>query len=122
SAKIRVLGKRASCRKGVSATGTDGDNTVIRFDQIAISSDQKGGFVVGDNHDCFEMTKRAIGSPILGEFHSRAAQVPVILLEFRFKPGKQSKAVGGRTGKPGENLVVVKPSNLARSLFDDGVA
>src|SRR5262245_38802915 len=44
------------------------------------------------------------------------------LLQFRFEPGKQRKTVGRRSGKAGEDLVVVQPANLARPLLDYRVA
>src|SRR5262249_38688514 len=49
-------------------------------------------------------------------------EVPAILFELRFEPGKERERVGRRAGEPRENLVVVQPPDLLRGLLHDGLA
>ena len=46
----------------------------------------------------------------------------VVFLKFFFKPLKQSKRIGGRTGETGQNLTVVQFTHFTRSAFNNRVA
>src|SRR6201999_3302732 len=58
----------------------------------------------------------------LGQLYGRAAKVAGILLQLALKTAEEGEGVGGRTGKPGENLFLVQAANLARGVLDDGFA
>ena len=46
----------------------------------------------------------------------------LMFFQLRFEAFEQGKRIGGRAGKTGENLVVIKPSYFARRGLDDHVA
>ncbi len=68
------------------------------------------------------MAQEFIGAPILRQFHGAAPQVAVVLLEFRFEAAEKGEGIGGRPGKSRKDLIVVKPPNLLRRVFNDGLA
>src|ERR1017187_11029792 len=61
-----------------------------------------------------------VGAPVFCEFDGGAADVAVILLQLGFETAEQGESVGGRAGKSGKNLVLIKAANLLRAVFDDG--
>src|SRR6266446_10856520 len=68
------------------------------------------------------MAQKFVSAPVFREFDSGAAQVAVILLQLGFEAAEQSESVGGRAGKSGKNLVLIKAANLLCSVLDDGFA
>ena len=61
--------------------------------------------------------KRAVGAPVTRQFHGGALEIAPVLFELGFKAREQREGIGGRSGKAGENAVVVQPTDLARALF-----
>ena len=45
----------------------------------------------------------------------------VILLQLLFQQIKQGKGIGSRSGKTGDNLVVIESAHLAGLVFDHGL-
>src|SRR5260221_250653 len=66
------------------------------------------------------MAQKFVGTPVFREFDSGASQVAVILLQLGLETAEQSESVGGRAGKSGKNLVLIKAANLLRPVLDDG--
>ena len=77
---------------------------------------------VHDDQHRFEPPEHPIGAPVLRELDRGSLEVTAILFELGFEARKERKRIGGRSGKPRENPVVVEAANLPRALFDDGVA
>jgi len=63
-----------------------------------------------------------VGTPVFREFDGATAQVAVILLQFGLEPAEQGESVGGRAGKSGQNLVLIKAPNFFGPVLDDGFA
>src|SRR5580700_6533725 len=68
------------------------------------------------------MPKRAILAPLLGQLHRALLQISGMFLELAFKSFEERNRVGGRAGKTGDNLVVVKPPRLPRGVLHHMIA
>jgi len=58
--------------------------------------------------------------PVFGEFDGGAAEVAVILLEFRLETAEEGEGVGGGTGESSENFVLIEAANFLGSVLDYG--
>ena len=91
----------------IGSAGADGRDAVIGLDHVALSAEQK---VCSCRRPAARLPDGAgtVGAPVLGQFHGRAAEIAVILLQLGFEAGEERKGVGRRAGETGENLVLVE--------------
>src|ERR1700688_782103 len=68
------------------------------------------------------MAEGAILAPFFGKLDRGFLQVAGMFLEFAFEPFEQSDGVGGRTGKAGDDFIVVEPARFAGGMFHDVIA
>src|SRR5580704_14660244 len=68
------------------------------------------------------MSQELVGAPVFGKLDGSAADVAMILLEFRLETREKRESIGGRAGKSGENLVLVKAADFLRGVFDNPFA
>src|SRR5215470_11891064 len=68
------------------------------------------------------MAQEFVGAPVFCEFHCRASQIAVILLQLRLEAAEQRESVRGRAGKPRQNLVLVKPPDLLGGVLNHRIA
>src|SRR5262249_16096060 len=68
-----------------------------------------------------KMSKILVGAPLFAQFHGCTLQLSVILLQFGFESCEQSECVGGRAGKPRDDLIVVETPDLSGARFHDGL-
>ena len=60
------------------------------------------------------MAQHAIGTPFLRKLDDTAREIAAVLLEFRFKAGKESESIGGRyTARSGAKAYYVKKGILS---------
>src|SRR5581483_7943883 len=69
-----------------------------------------------------ETAQDAVGAPVLGEFHRRAQQVPLVFLQLRLEALEQRERIGGTAGEPGKDAVLVEAAHLARGRLQHDVA
>ena len=79
-------------------------------------------FLVGNQQQGFQMPQKFVGAPVFRQFDGGAAEVAVILLQLGLEAAEQGESVGGRAGKSGQNLVLIKAANLLCPVLDDGFA
>src|SRR5581483_3488766 len=78
--------------------------------------------LVADQKQGFQMPQEFVCSPVFRQFHRRPADVAMILLQFSFKAAKQGESIGSRSCEPGQDLVLIEPPNLSRSVFNNRLA
>src|ERR1700676_1846622 len=66
------------------------------------------------------MPQKFVGAPVFCEFDGGASEVTVILLQLGLETAEQSESVGGRAGKSGKNLVLIKAANLLPPMLNAG--
>ena len=110
-------GSGGCCR--IRASAADGRDARVRFDHVALSADEEGLALVGDQKQGFQRAQHLVGAPVLGQLDGGAAQVAVILLQLRLEASEQREGVGGGTGKAGEDLVLIQAANLAGRVLND---
>ena len=90
-----MLCERLGRGLGVGAAAADGGYAAIGLDYVALSTEQERLFFVADQQQCFQMAEVFVGAPVFGQLYGAAAEVAVILLEFRFKAAEEREGVGG---------------------------
>ena len=90
--------------------------------EIARARQQEHRRLVEHDEHRLEPPQRAIGTPVLRELDRRALEVAAILLQLRLEAREQRERIGGRAGKPREDLVVVQAPDFLGALLDDRVA
>src|SRR5438270_4816004 len=68
------------------------------------------------------MAQDFIRTPLFAQLDGGALKVAVILFEFSLEAREQRESVGGRTGEPDDDLVVVEAAHLTRRRFHDSIA
>src|ERR1039458_4359105 len=114
-----VLGERRRGGGRIRASATDGGDAGVRLNHVALSADEKSLGLVGDQEQSLKLAEHLVGAPVLGQLNRGAANVAVILLQLRFEARKERKRVGRGAGKPGQDLVLVEPPDLAGGVLDD---
>src|SRR5207248_2900379 len=59
-----------------------------------------------------------VGTPVFGQLDRGTSQISVVLLQLGFKASKEVESISGRSGKTGQNLVLVKPADLLGGVFN----
>src|SRR4051812_29272086 len=80
--QLGILDQRARGGKRVVSAGADGENPVVRLDDVARSGDDEAVLAVGDRQQRLESAQDAIAPPILGELDRRALEVSRVALEL----------------------------------------
>src|SRR5450631_2439489 len=75
SRKLCVLKESARRRQSILSATADGDNALIRFNDVAGTADQECLLQIGDYEQSFEIPQHLVSPPILGKFHRGSAQV-----------------------------------------------
>src|SRR5262249_26365998 len=60
------------------------------------------------------MAQVLISAPFLTEFDGGSLELAVVLLQFAFKPGKESESIRSGAGESGDNAVVEETAHFAR--------
>ena len=120
--EIGVGGERLGGGERVGSARSDRDDAIVGLDQVAVARQQeRRGLVEHDEHR-LEPAQDAIGAPVLRQLDRRALQVAAVLLELGLETGEEREGIGRRSGKAGEDALVVEPADLAGALLDDGLA
>ncbi len=120
--EIGVLHERARRGGGETSAGADGGDRLIGIDYITRPGDQKCLTLVGDDEQRFKVAQHLVGAPVFGELHGRAIEVAGVLLEFCFEAREEIEGVGSRSGKTGEDFLLIKPANFLGRVLEDVVA
>src|SRR2546429_7020622 len=112
--EFRMLHKRAGGRERESSAGTDGYQTVVRLDDVAIAGKNESALGVGNDKQGFQMAKSAVLPPVLGQLDRGFLEIAGKFLKFAFEAFKKCNRVGRRAGETGDDLVIVEPPGLAR--------
>ena len=80
--QIGIVHQRPSRRKRIRTAATDGCNSLVWFDNITCSADQKRLTRIGDDEQSLQIAQNLVSSPVLGELYGCASEVPVILLQL----------------------------------------
>src|SRR4029453_2249038 len=83
--------------------------------------EQERRALVEDDQHGFEPAQDAVASPILCQLDRRSFQIAAIFFEFRLEAAEQGERVGRRSGKTGQDTVVVETTDLPGALLDDGL-
>ena len=111
--KLRMLGQCLRRRLCVRSAAANRRHRAVGLNHIALAAEQKRLLLVANEQQRFQVTQEFVGAPVLGQLHRASPQIAVILLELGLKAAEQSKRVGRRSGKSGDNLVVIKPPDLS---------
>ncbi|MNC86895.1 hypothetical protein D3C83_25820 [compost metagenome] len=74
-----------------------------------------------DEHG-LEAAQDTIGAPVLRQFHRRAHQVALVLLELAFEALEERECIGRAAGKTRKDPVVIETPHLAGTRFHHDVA
>ena len=116
-----VARQRLGRRHRIGPTRSYRDDAIVRLDEIAVARKQVRRLGVHHDEHGLEPAKHAIGAPVLGQLHGRSLEVAAILFELGLEAREQGKRIRRRTGKSGQDAIVVEPASLAGVLLDDGV-
>src|SRR5215831_10859071 len=106
---MQQRGRRRN-RKGPARS--DRGHAFVGLDYVAVAAHNVGIFRICHEQQGLQMPENLVGAPVLRELYYRARKIAVELLELRFKTREQRKRVRGRSGKTGQNLVVIKTAEL----------
>src|SRR5579864_6244787 len=120
--QLGVFHQGTGRRKGVGAARTDGHDTVVGFDDVAIAGENKGAFGVCDDQQSLEMTKRAVLAPFLGELDGGFGEVAGKFLQLAFEAFEEGDGVGGGTGETGDDFVLVEPARFPGGVLHHVIA
>src|ERR1700731_1244472 len=112
-----MLHKRAGGRKRESSARTDGHQAVVRLDDIAIAGKNESAFAVGNDKQGFQMAKRAVLPPLLGQLDRGFLEIAGKLLKLAFEALKKCNRVGRGASETSNDLIVVKAARLARGVL-----
>ena len=120
SALCRTSARAAAI--AIRAARSNPHHAVVRLDEIAGAREQIHHARVGDEQHRLEPAQRAIGAPVARQLDGRALEIAAMLFELALEPAEEREAIGRRAGKSREHPVVIQPPDLARLMFDDGLA
>lgn len=93
--KVRVLGKGLRRSLRIRSTTSYCSNRSIGLNYIALAAEQEALLLVADEQKSLEMPQEFVGSPVARQFDGSTAEIPVVLLQLRFKPAEQGKRIRG---------------------------
>ena len=111
-AQFRVVHQRDGGSFRERSAGADGSDLIIGLDHVAVTTDDEGVRYVGHEEQGFQMPKHPVRAPLLGEFHDRARQISIVLLQFRLEACEQGKSIGSGSGETRHDLAVIQPAQL----------
>ena len=97
---------------GERTAGADGGHALVRLDHVAVAAHDVGVLRVRHQQQRFQVAQHAVRAPLLGQFHHRARQIAVELLQLRFEAREEREGVGRGAGEARQNLVVVEAAQL----------
>jgi hypothetical protein len=106
----------------VGTARTDGDDTVLRLQHIAIAGDDQRGLAIGHRQHRLQPAQRTIGTPVLGQFDSRTHQIALMLVQLGLEALEQRKGIGRAASETGQNLPLVETPYFLRRPLDDDIA
>src|SRR6202166_5399737 len=111
---------RQRLRRGLGkwASGANGGDAGIGLDYVSLSAEQEGRILVRNQKQRFQVAQEFVGAPIFGEFDGGAADVAVILLQFRLETAEEGKSVSRRAGKSSQNFVLIEAAKLLRPVLE----
>jgi hypothetical protein len=112
--QVGIVEQRARCRLGVGPARPDRDQAVLGLDHVAVAGDHEGVLVVRHCQQRLQPAQRAVGAPVLREFHRRPHHVSGVLLQHALEAFEQRERVGGSAGEAGQDAVMVDAPDLAR--------
>ena len=115
-------GQRLGGRQRVRASRPDGDDPVVRLDQIAVARQEERQPDVHHDEHGLEASQHAVGAPVFRELDGGPLEIAAILFELGFEAREQCKGVRGRAREPSQDAIVVQLADLASGLLDHGVA
>src|SRR2546428_11454120 len=89
--------------QGHGPSGTDGDQTVVRLDEVARAGKEVGVAVARHDELRLQPPQRPVGPPVFYQFDGGPLQVSPIFLQLGFKSGEKSEGVGGRSRESRQN-------------------
>ena len=120
--KISILKQCPCCRLGKRPAGTNGNQAILWFDDIAVSRDDQGDLVVGNSEQCFKALEHPVGPPVLDQLYRRPGEVATLFFKLSLKALEQGKGIGGSACKTRKDAAMVKPPDFTGIAFHDGIA
>src|SRR5579871_3004998 len=68
------------------------------------------------------MPQDLIGAPVLCQLNRRTRQVPLMLLQLRFKTREEREGVGGGSSKSCQDLLAEKAPDFLGAVFNHAIA
>src|SRR5262249_60388125 len=97
-----VLERGAGGGQRERAARADGEDALLRGDQVAGAGDQERGRLVGDDQERLELAEHLVRAPVLGELDRGALEVAAVLLELGLETGEEREGVGRRARETGD--------------------
>jgi hypothetical protein len=108
--------------QGEVAARSDGDDSVVRLDQLPRTAQEEAVLQVGDYQQGLEPAEHPVAPPVLGQLDRGAGQVTGIAVELLLELLVQGKRVRHRSGEAGQDLAALQGAHLVRLRLDHGLA
>src|SRR5690606_15117390 len=120
--EVRVGLERAGRCEREGAAAADGDDLVVRLDDVAVAADEEDVAAVRDGEQGLEAPQVAVGTPVLGQLDAGAREVGRVALELLLELVEQGQAVRDGAGEAGQDAAVPELADLLGAALHDGVA
>jgi hypothetical protein len=119
-----VGGERPRRGQRERAARADGDEAVVRLDDLAAAGDEERALAVDAGQRRVEPAQRAVGAPLLGQRDAGALELPGVTPDLLLEAVEQRQGIAGGAGDAGEHLALAlaDAAQLARVRLDHEVA
>src|SRR6202040_1832434 len=107
-----VLQERPRGGQSIRTARADGENSLLRRDEVARAGEKQRGVPVRDDQERLELAQHLVGPPVLRELDRGALQVPAILVELRLETGKERERIGRGARESREHVAAREPADL----------
>src|SRR5258708_38801064 len=115
--EFRVLQQRARRGQSIRAARSDSHQSVVWLNHIASPGKNERALGIGYDQQRFQMAKRAVLAPLLGQLNRGFLQIARKLLQLPLEALKKGDRVGRRARETGHDFVVVKTPRLPRRML-----
>ena len=120
--EVRVLHQGSGGSQRVIAPGTDSDQIIVRFYDVAAAGNYQQVINIGDNQKRLQAAQHSIRAPVFGELDRGALQISIELFQFRFEFFEQREGVRRSPRKAGDHSVMMKLAHLPRIVLHHRLA